>query len=196
MTNETNSSILTTRAEVERLFGRCLLQLQAYERLMKAILSQHRLAGSAATLEKATEKRAASFDRQTLGALVGQMMGSAIVDDETQEPHSLSDEGSEIDVRMWIVLRPDDFATSEADLRNLVTLRNNLVHHFLDDHDLHSPIGCEKARLSLVEALQQITKASNTLRMWATDFVKLRSTVTDMLNTPEVRNAIIGKTSE
>ena len=37
--------------EVQRLLDRCMLRLQQYEQLMKAILARHELAGSVKPLE-------------------------------------------------------------------------------------------------------------------------------------------------
>lgn len=161
---------------------------------MKAMLNQHRLAGSVDTLDEALRTCAGSFDRQTLGALVGQMMGSVIVADTPQGQDSLPEDGAEVEIRIWIGLSPEDFEKSEAELRNFVTLRNNLVHHFLEEHDLHSLNGCAKARLALVDALERITKASDDLRAWAADLVGVKSRMADLLNTPEVRNVLIEKT--
>jgi hypothetical protein len=44
--------------EVQRLLGRCLLRLQQYERLMKAIVAYHNLSGPAHALEKRSARRA------------------------------------------------------------------------------------------------------------------------------------------
>ena len=43
--------------DVQRLLGRCLVRLQQYERLMKAILAQHELSGPVHQLEAQRAER-------------------------------------------------------------------------------------------------------------------------------------------
>jgi hypothetical protein len=65
--------------EVQRLLGRCLLRLQQYERLMKAIVANHDLSGPAHKLESIRAARIDDASRKTLGNLVGQLFGSYFV---------------------------------------------------------------------------------------------------------------------
>ena len=52
--------------DVQRLLGRCLLRLQQYERLMKAIVAHHDLSGIAHALENIREmSQEMPIDRQT-----------------------------------------------------------------------------------------------------------------------------------
>jgi hypothetical protein len=65
--------------EVQRLLGRCLLRLQQYERLMKAIVAYHNLSGPAHALEKIRAARIDDASTKTLGTLGGQLSGSCVV---------------------------------------------------------------------------------------------------------------------
>lgn len=47
-------------------------------------------------------------------------------------------------MRMQLSMSADDYARTETDLKELVLLRNSLVHHFIDQHDLFSLEGCRK----------------------------------------------------
>ena len=67
--------------EVQRLLGRCLLRIQQYERLMKAIVAHHDLSGPAAALEAIRAARMQDVATKTLGTLVGQLFGSYVVTD-------------------------------------------------------------------------------------------------------------------
>lgn len=55
--------------DVQRLLGRCLLRLQQYEHLMKAVLAHHEFAGPPNELEARLEERVSTFSGQTLGQL-------------------------------------------------------------------------------------------------------------------------------
>jgi hypothetical protein len=65
--------------DVQRLLGRCLLRLQQYERLMKAIVAHHDLSGPAHALENIRAARIDDASTKTLGTLVGQLFGSCVV---------------------------------------------------------------------------------------------------------------------
>lgn len=190
MTHETNDSLSMAQAEVHRLFGQCLLRLQGYERLVKAILSHHSLSGPAASLPEAQAARAADIGRQTLGTLAGQMMGSLIVADGPREQWKPSDSNPQVAFRMHIILPPEHFAKTEVELRDLVALRNRLVHHFLDEHELGSTGGCERARIALTESSAQIAQAAHNLRIWAQDLEQMRSRMVKLLGMDEMWDAI------
>jgi len=42
-------------------------------------------------------------------------------------------------MRYQLTLSAEDFECMHSDLKELVLLRTNLVHHFIDQHDLWSP---------------------------------------------------------
>jgi hypothetical protein len=52
--------------DVQRLPGRCLLRLQQYERLMKAVIAHYDLSGPAHTLEKIRAARLGDASTKTL----------------------------------------------------------------------------------------------------------------------------------
>lgn len=188
MTIETDECLATARSEVQRLLGKCVLQLQGYEHLTKAILTHHRVSGSAVGLEAAITARADEFGRQTLGNLAGKMLGTFIVDGMPQALDSQPNEDPEIEMRLCIVLSSEDFAKAKAELEDFVALRNRLVHHFFDDYELRSQSGCEKACLALGEASEKITMAWDMLKIWAGDLDKMKSSMADLMQTPEFRD--------
>ena len=53
--------------DVQRLLGRCLLRLQQYERLMKAVVAHHEISGPADALEKIRVARIDDTSTKTLG---------------------------------------------------------------------------------------------------------------------------------
>jgi len=70
-------------------------------------------------------------------------------------------------MRYQLTLSAEDFARIRSDLRELVLLRNNLVHRFIDQHDLWSTEGCGTARDALVAADARIDRHMKQLRGWA-----------------------------
>ncbi len=55
---------------VQRLLGRCMLRLQQYERLMKALLAHYELTGPLDTLEAQRAARIEKLSDKSLGILV------------------------------------------------------------------------------------------------------------------------------
>ena len=86
MTMLDDEDLQTLQHEVQRLLGRCMLRLQQYERLIKAMVAHYKVSAPFHDLERA---RAAQIDetaRMTLGTLVGDLLGSYVVADEVDLP--------------------------------------------------------------------------------------------------------------
>ena len=182
-----------TKSDVEHLFGKCILRFQAFELLMKAMVAQHRVSGSIAQLKDSLTRQAGDTQRKTMGLLVGDLMTSFLVP-EGQE--GLSDEtvelsGSSFTILQQIVLPPDEFARIEAEHRDLVALRNYLVHHFLEEHDLRSEAGCHGAREALVVALDRVTRAYNDLSGLALENAAAGKAMAELLATQVMRDWIV-----
>jgi hypothetical protein len=166
-----DGDVQTQQREVQRLLGRCLLRFQQYERLMKAIIAHHDISGAAHALEEIRAARVEDTFTKTLGTLVGRLFGSFIVtegadtdaDDTANEPVDVI----HFAMRMQLSLSAEDYARTQSDLKELVRLRNNLVHHFIDQHDLWSIDGCLTARDALIAAYERIDKNYEQLRGWA-----------------------------
>lgn len=156
--------------EVQRLLGRCLLRIQQYERLMKAIVAHHDLSGPATALEAIRAARVEDAATKTLGTMVGQLFGSYVVTDSGLE-EELADpvvgEVATVRMRLQLSMGAEDYQRTQAELRDLVALRNGLVHHFIDHHDLWSVQGCRSAQEALVGAYSRIDQHFEQLRGWA-----------------------------
>lgn len=181
--------------EVQRLLGRCMLRLQQYERLIKALVAQHRLSASFHDFERAREQRINSTARKTLGSLIGELLGSYVVagkvdpreETATSSPEALACFTMQFSLRF----SNTDFARIEGELREMVDLRNNLVHHFIDQHDIGSSDGCRSAHDALVEAYSLIDRHYAQLREWAEDMEKTRLAVESALKSKVVKDFII-----
>ena len=73
------TDIVGPQHEVQRLLGRCLLRVQQYERLLKAMIAVQKLSGTPETLPHALDARKAEASDKTLGTLVGRLMGDYIM---------------------------------------------------------------------------------------------------------------------
>ncbi|ELF6204805.1 TPA: OST-HTH/LOTUS domain-containing protein [Pseudomonas putida] len=137
---------------------------------MKAIVAHHDLSGPASALEAIRAARVEDAATKTLGTLVGQLFGSYVVTDLVAE-EELDGPGvaevATVRMRLQLSMGAEDYQRTQADLRDLVALRNGLVHHFIDHHDLWSVQGCRSAQEALVGAYTRIDQHYEQLRGWA-----------------------------
>lgn len=187
-----DDALQTRQREVQRLLGRCLLRLQQYERLIKAIVAHHEISGPACQLglEKVRAARVDDTARKTLGVLVDDLLGSYIVTDAIGANNAAQDIDS-FSVRMRLVFSDEDFARTKNELVELVSLRNGLVHNFIDQHDLWSLDGCHGAHDALVAAYSRIDERFEHLRGWAEDMEQCRRLAAEFVQSHEFRDCII-----
>lgn len=181
--------------DVQRLLGRCMLRLQQYERLIKAMVVDHKISGPMNALEQARSAQIDGTALKTLGTLVGELLGSYFVAGEI-DPNKETDTNSPENVNwfamhMKLGLPTAEFVGVESDLRDLVRLRNNLVHHFIDQHDISSSDGCRGAQEALITAYALIDQLLGQLRQWAEMMVKTRQAMSDALQSKEVIDFVV-----
>jgi OST-HTH/LOTUS domain len=182
--------------EVSRLIGRCILRLQQYENQLKAILAHYEIAGRPEDLEAAISTRNAERSHQTLGTLVRELVGSVL---DSGEPGEVPDkDGTQavdgaptVRITLRLGLSEEEHARTEAELRDLVELRNDLVHHFMERHDLFSPDGCRIAQAELVASCDRIGRHLERLRDWAGDMERARQEVVEHLCSDTFQNLAI-----
>jgi len=195
MTIKSDNALHAVQLEVERLLGRCLLQLQQYERLLKIIVARHEISASADAVGAVNVERKADTSAKTLGNLVGNLFGSYIVTNEIETSIEAAfnrpEAATAFGMRMHLKLSDADFARTENELRELVLLRNNLVHHFIDQHDIRSLGGCSGAQDALVAAYNRIDQHLEQLRGWAEDMEQSRRAMAELLQTDVLRDFVV-----
>lgn len=191
MSKAIDYDLKTSAHEVQRLMGQCILRLQVYELLLKSVVTAHEIFSPIATLATAQTDRADEIRYNTLGMLIRQMLGSLLVPQGQEGKGQPRNDAPSVTFRMQIILTQDDFNRTEADLRNLVEMRNHLVHHFIEEHDVRTLEGCQKAQEALAQALDDIGRAHSDLRSWAEDLETTRERVTDQFVSAEVQNFFV-----
>ena len=97
---------------------------------MKAIVAHHEISASGSPLESNQAERIADAANKTLGTLVGTLLGTYVTSgdqDEVAEPDA-PDNIISFKMKMSLRMSAEDFDTTQNDLKELVLLRNNLVH--------------------------------------------------------------------
>lgn len=181
--------------EVQRLLGRCILRLQQYERLIKAVLAHHELAGPAHLLEKIRDKRVQDWKSTTLGLLTGKLLDSFVVQDGVERKLLADDIANDMPhfgSRTGVLMAADDYARTRGSLEELVELRNGLVHHFIEQYDdLWQPDGCAAAREHLLTCHTRIDGHFEQVRAWAEGMEQAQRHLTSFMQSPAVHDLMV-----
>lgn len=194
MTESFDDELQAERREVHCLLGRCMLALQHCELVAKVIVANHDISGPV-PLDASGNARVPNLARKTLGAVVKDLLDSFLT---TAERAGLAEdlEDSRLDepqfrVRMQFHLSAEELARTEAGLRELVLLRNTLVHHFLEQHDLRSVDGCRGAQDALTAALARVSHHFENLRRWADHLEYARLRVRAFVSSEAFRDQVV-----
>ncbi|MDO3617948.1 OST-HTH/LOTUS domain-containing protein [Ralstonia pseudosolanacearum] len=201
--NKTNMGSLTSTSPdaladlqrtVQRKLGRCLLRLQQYEALLKSLVAHSDIAGPPAQLQAIRDEKLAWVQKQTLGTLVGMFTGSYLTlshgDDAAREDES-GDGGLWVRFRSQVELEPERYEAIRAALKELVDLRNELVHHFLQRFNIWEVDGCTAADVHLDTGYETIDGHFLTLRGWAQSMQEAWSHMASFMATPAHQDFVV-----
>ncbi|WP_277588559.1 OST-HTH/LOTUS domain-containing protein [Pseudomonas chlororaphis] len=161
---------------VLRKLGRCLLRLQQYERQLKVIVANSKLSGPADRLEQTIS----CAQRETMGTLVGRLTEIFLTpptNEEESQTQAYTGDQIWFSYRCQLEMPAEHYEEMKVALKELVGLRNKLVHHFLEHFDLRSESGCQAADGFLEESYETINGHCLNLQSWAKAMDKARAFV-------------------
>lgn len=181
--------------DVQRLMGRCLIRIQQYEQLLKAVLAHHEIAGAVETLHAQPALRAEELSDKTLGTLVNQMFESFVVP-EGFERDLLPNDKTPTDRASFahsfrMAMPPEDWAQTKAAVKELVSARNELVHHFLSRFNLWEEQGCVDAMAHLQELYMRIDTHHQALRAWMAGMENARQAAASFMQSEVFRDLLV-----
>ena len=169
-------SFAVKQRTVQRKLGRCLIRLQQVELLVKALWidSEHECAfGQIEEAKAAQAKRKEVVADKTLGTVLKLFLGAYVAPDLGADSVEGNEENvPEDDVRMvfryksTISMSDESYAQTVQEFDALVSMRNDLVHHFIERFNLWSDEGCDVADRYLDECYQQIDAQLSTMHGW------------------------------
>ncbi len=185
---------------VQRKLGRCMIQIQQYELLLKEMVAKSEIAGELRAMDAQIANNVAAVATKTMGSLVGELTEKYFMP-TLRDPSQAQSEGDPADgsfadaaadvddehpagwarVRMQVSLPPGAHAQMKAELQDLVDLRNDLVHHFVEGQDLVSEVGCIAAEMYLDDCYAEIDRHLTSLRGWATSMNEARLTMASFM---------------
>jgi hypothetical protein len=137
---------------------------------------------------------------KTMGQLVGELTGKyfqpTLPEAGQSPPESDADADAEDDehpagffrVRMSVSMPPDAHAQLTGELQELVDLRNDLVHHFVEGQDLMSEEGCIAADMYLIDCYAEIDRHLVSLQGWAASMDETRLSVAAFITSTEYKD--------
>lgn len=169
--------------EVQRKLGRCMIRLQQYERLLKAMVATMALEGPPEQLQAIRDKQEACASNKTLGTLVWLFTGSHLIAASSKVeagPDDIRLEGQLADaacthISFNIAMSPERYEQTTVGLAELVELRNHLVHHFIERFDLSEESGCRAGAKYLECCYEEIDGHCQQLKSWATGLAEVKA---------------------
>lgn len=186
--------------EVQRRLGRCMLRLQQYERLLKAVLPSMAVAGPPEELQAVQDKQALRIRNRTLGALVGiftdhhlTVAGAdpQVVTEEDASASSRSFDAPWASIRFAIAMSPERHAQTKAGLAELVNLRNDLVHHLIERFNIFDEDGCRAASSYLDSCYERIDGHCQLLKTWTTTLSESKARISSLVQSKALDDAFV-----
>jgi hypothetical protein len=176
-----------------------MFRLQQYELLAKALVGHRELTAPAGKMDEVRTKNVALAAGKTLGQLVGELTGTFLkpAQPELDSKAAENDDGFGDDQQSWfryssaIELPPEHHQQLTQDLAELVKMRNDLVHHFIERFDVSSIGGCMAADSYLQGCYESIDGHFLTLRGWVEGMDRARKAAAKFLQSPDYRNFVM-----
>lgn len=156
---------------VHQRLGRFMLRVQRYEMLLKALVIDSVAFGTVETAPLNQQRRKDMFASKPMGYLFDEInrsylreLGTQIPDEE--EPQAAPDRPV-FRARFALEMPAEELEQTKARLESFKRLRNRIVHHFLEDQDLFTQTGCERAIAVLEEGLATAQSSYEEIHQWA-----------------------------
>lgn len=178
------AALLDLQRTVQRKLGRCLLRLQQVEMLLKALAPHAEVAGPPDQLQTIRDAQVARARKKTMGGLVRMLTDGTLASNATDVPDedgSETAEGPWVRLRFQVVFDAEQFEAAKAWLKELVDLRNQLVHHFLQRFKIRDMQGCTAADAYLDASYETIDAHYLTLLAWARDMKETRALMASII---------------
>jgi hypothetical protein len=177
-----------------------MLRLQQYERLLKMMVARMALEGPLEQLPLLRAQQQADASGKTLGTLIKMFAGGhltpAVPEGDNPQYDEFERDGPSGDAtwaRMHfnIAMSPELYAQTKKGLAELVSLRNDLVHHLIERFDSSDRSGCMNAAQHLKSCYEQIDGHVQQLQNWTTGFASAHAISMAVLHSSIFENIVV-----
>lgn len=175
---------------VQQKFGSCLLRLQECELLLKWLVAHTDIT---VPLEQTPEAKTASAHGQTMGKVAGMFTKGTLVQDGAIRVPLTSPDDSRARVRFThqIQLSSEQYDALHLGLKQLIDLRNELAHHFLQRFNIQNLDG-HTAAIAHLDACSPIIDAHRSTLLGFTNAFNLsRTHLASFVDSQEFEDAIL-----
>lgn len=198
-TADVDNVLEVLQREVQRKLGRCMLRLQQYERLLKAMVATMSLEGHPEDLPAVRSQQEAAVSKKSLGALVGLFTGGCLTENQLTTENSPDDVAPAdkaadepwFRIRLNIAMSPERREQTTVALAELVAMRNDLVHHLIEQFDISDESGCLGATHYLQDCYQRIDGHLGQLKEWSDGQANVRQLASSFIQSTEFENVFI-----
>ncbi len=187
VTNMEDLELRAARDEVHVRLGKCLVQIQAFEYMLKRLLAVRSFGGVIDKLEKQLVVRHEDYKTNTLGTLVKELLLVFALPEGKEPPpikEGLNCDKPQFYFSMSMQFSEEELADISQSLGNLVAYRNNVVHHLLELHPLRTTEGCQQAVRYLEDFAALIAKHRKQLEEWADVHDEMKKQMSEFMRTP------------
>ena len=189
--------------EVQRKLGRCLIRIQQYELLLKEIVAKREVSAIPGRKPLQFAEPTTAVAAKTMGQLVGELTDTyfqptMLESGQTQPDSSFDDHEHPAGwsrVRMSVSMPTETHAQLTDELKELVNLRNDLVHHFIEGQDLVTEEGCVAADMYLQDCYSEIDRHLVSLQGWADSSNEVNRSMTAFMEGPEFKAFLLAELS-
>ena len=196
MSDEEEPDYAEPQRQVQRWMGRCMISLQQSERMLKALLvdSQISMRMPAAAIGPPHITRAyeqGKVANMTLGGLVGLFCSEVMVAEAREETEVVSEEFPNqlaFDTHFSISVDQAEHVKLIASMREMVQLRNDLVHHLIERFNLTCLEGCADALAFLQSAYERAENFRKQLNQFGEQMLVSRQHIQELLTAKAMLN--------
>lgn len=182
--------------KVQQLLGQCLIRLQQFELLLKALLGAQELSGDTESAKGRLDQRIESFRTATLGKLVKMLFDDYVLEDgasqsEDDEPQPEAPDRITFRFRVSLEMSAERREQTREALSEMVAMRNELVHHLLELYDLTTDSGIDGATDHLESCSARIAQHLEMLRAWVRNTDAARANSAAYMQSAEFRELLV-----
>jgi hypothetical protein len=167
-----------------------MLRLQQYERLLKAMVGTMAVEGPIEQLHAVRVQQESDASDKSLGVLVrmfitGHLTATLPTGEASASDASNDDKRPDVawaSMKFQLAMSPERQAQAKKGLEELFSLRNELVHYFIERFDISDESGCGAACIHLDRCYEQIDGHCKLLKSWATTLIESKALASSYLH--------------
>lgn len=149
--------------------------------------------GAATVIARLQQARVEADSTHTLGAMTGRFLESVLINQDCRPTEELGAHRQpfELSLRTSIQISGAHHDCVHAELKTLVQLRNELVHHFVERFALDTEAGCDAALAYLQRAYSHIEARCRELQGWGDDLHEARIALKARVESPAFADYLV-----